>query len=161
MTMPEPPGLVIRPMQPEDQPTVRRLVLDGLADHFGEIDETRNPDIDDLLGHYGPMGGYSVVAERDGELVGAGTFHAEGEGTVRLVRMSVRSDQRGRGLGRALVAHLLDEARRRGYREAVCETCDDWVDAIALYRRSGFTEIGRRDGDIHFRLSLGQEEGGR
>ena len=151
---------MIRPMLVEDQPRVRRLILDGLADHFGEIDETRNPDIDDLLAHYGPMGGHSIVAEHDGEIVGAGTFHPEGEGTVRLVRMSVRGDQRGRGLGRALVAHLLDEARRQGYREAVCETCDDWEDAIALYRRCGFTEVARRDGDIHFHLSLDGKEGG-
>ena len=159
--MPEPPGLVIRPMQPEDQPTVRRLILDGLADHFGEIDETRNPDIDDLLGHYGPMDGFSIVAERDGELVGVGTFHAEGERAARLVRMSVRGYQRVRGLGRALVRRLLDEARARGYQEAVCETCDDWEDAIALYRRCGFSEVGRRDGDIHFRLGLAEDGGGK
>ena len=72
----------------------------------------------------------------------------------RLVRMSVRSDQRGRGLGKQLVRALIDEARTRGMMRVVCETTDDWHDAIGLYRACGFAEVGRWDGDAHFELNL-------
>jgi ribosomal protein S18 acetylase RimI-like enzyme len=72
--------------------------------------------------------------------------------------MTVDKTLRGRGLGRRLVEHLVAEAVRRGYVAVVCETTDTWQDAIALYRRCGFAEVGHVvgefGGDIHFRLDL-------
>lgn len=146
--------VTIRPFRPEDQQTVRALVLAGLGDHFGQIDETKNPDLDDITANYVSRGARVVVAEIDGVTVGAGTLVEEGPGVGRLVRMSVARDQRGRGIGRQLVTHLLDEARRRGYRRVVVETTDDWQDAIGLYRACGFQTEGFRDGDIHMYLDL-------
>ena len=149
--------IVLRPFAPGDQAALRRLVLDGLGDHWGTIDETLNPDLDDIAGWYGPRGGYTVVAcaGPDGEIVGAGTLYREDARTARLARMTVDKALRGQGLGRRLVAHLVEEARDRGYAAVVCETTETWQDAIGLYRRGGFAEIDRRDGDIHFRLELG------
>jgi len=155
--------VVLRPFAPADQPVLRRLVLDGLGDHWGVIDETLNPDLDDIAGWYGPVGGYTVVAcaGPDGEIVGGGTLHRDGalaDRTGRLVRMSVERTMRGRGLGRRLVEHLVAEAARRGYVAVVCETTDTWQDAITLYRRCGFAEVGHVvgefGGDVQFRLVL-------
>ena len=155
--------MTLRPFEPDDQPSLRRLVLDGLGDHWGTIDERLNPDLDDIAGWYGPLDGYTVVAsvEPDGRIVGGGTLHRDGDPadrTGRLVRMSVDKTLRGRGLGRRLVEHLVAEAARRGYAAVVCETTDTWQDAIALYRRSGFAEVGHVvgefGGDVHFRLDL-------
>ena len=152
--------VTLRPFAPEDQLALRRLVLDGLGDHWGTIDETINPDLDDIAGWYGPRDGYTVVAEAkpDGRLVGGGTLYRDDARTARLARMTVDTSLRGQGLGRRLVAHLVEEARRRGYAAVVCETTDTWQDAIGLYLRCGFTEVDRRDGDIHFRLELDQAE---
>jgi GNAT superfamily N-acetyltransferase len=69
----------------------------------------------------------------------------------------VRKDQRGQGLGKRLVHALIEEARTRGYARVVCETTDTWTDAITLYTRCGFIEIGRWDGDAHFELRLSSE----
>lgn len=156
---PAAPEITLRPFAPEDQPALRRLVLDGLGDHWGTIDETLNPDLDDIAGWYGPLGGYTVVAECGGRLVGGGTLYrddADGNDAdaARLARMTVDRTLRGRGLGRRLVTHLVDEARERGYRAVVCETTDTWDDAIGLYLRCGFREVDRRNGDVHFRLEL-------
>jgi ribosomal protein S18 acetylase RimI-like enzyme len=134
---------------------VRRLVLAGLGDHFGAIDETMNPDLDDIALHHVGRGHCVVVAERDGELVGTGTLAAEGPGVGRLVRMSVDGRCRGQGIGRRLVAHLLEEARRRGYARVLVETNDDWCDAIGLYRACGFVEEARRDGEVHLGIGVG------
>ena len=152
--------IALRPFAQADQPTLRRLVLDGLGDHWGTIDETINPDLDDIAGWYGPLDGYTVVAcaENDGRLVGGGTLYRDDAQTARLARMTVDKTIRGQGLGRRLVAHLVEEARARGYAAVVCETTDTWQDAIGLYLRCGFTEVARRDGDIHFRLELDQAE---
>jgi len=147
----------LRPFTPADATPMRALVLQGLGDHFGEIDETMNPDLDDITGVYHAAGAAIIVAERNGEIVGCGVLIDEPPDAGRLVRMSVRGDQRGQGLGKRLVRTLLDEARRRGKTRVVCETTDDWHDAIGLYRACGFTEIGRWNGDAHFELVLGCE----
>jgi GNAT superfamily N-acetyltransferase len=140
----------IRAFEPEDQQAVQRLILEGLGEHFGFIDETVNPDLDDIQAAYVDAGARFVVAEIDGELAGTGALIEEEPGVGRLVRMSVAPAHRGKGLGRALVEHLLDEAWLRGYRQVVCETNLDWHDAIGLYLACGFMEIGVRGGDRHF-----------
>jgi ribosomal protein S18 acetylase RimI-like enzyme len=134
---------------------VRSLVLAGLGDHFGTIDETMNPDLDDITGVYHDAGAYVVVAEEQDEIVGCGILIDEDARTGRLVRMSVRSDQRGKGIGKKLVHALLDQARSRGQQQVVCETTEDWEDAKALYRSCGFAEVGQWGGDTHFSIELG------
>jgi len=84
---------------------VRRLILTGLGEHFGWIDETRNPDLDDIAAHYTERGHTFVVAEMHGEIVGAAALKTEDETTGRIVRMSVAQSHRRQGIGRAL-AHI-------------------------------------------------------
>jgi GNAT superfamily N-acetyltransferase len=146
--------VTFRPFTRADQAAARRLVLSGLGDHFGTIDETMNPDLDDIETHYIRPGHQFVLAERGGELVGTGALIEEEAGVGRLVRMSVSRRHRGQGIGRALVNHLIAEARARGYRRVMIETNDDWWDAIGLYRACGFVEFDRRDGDVHMGLDL-------
>jgi ribosomal protein S18 acetylase RimI-like enzyme len=146
--------LTFRRFRRDDQAAVRDLVLAGLGDHWGEIDYTKNPDLDDIWTHYVDRGACVVLVERDGALVAAGTLVPDTEAIGKLVRMSVAKASRGQGIGKRLVAHLLDEARSRGYRRVVLETTDDWQDAIGLYRACGFQTEGFRDGDIHMYLDL-------
>lgn len=146
--------LRIRPFVAADQASVRGLVLAGLGDHWGTIDETMNPDLDDIAHHYVEPGHLVVVAEIDGRLVGTGTLMTETAESGRLVRMSVAADARGRGIGKRLVAHLLAAATARGFSRVWVETTETWEDAIALYRSCGFIVDGFRDGDIHMYLDL-------
>jgi GNAT superfamily N-acetyltransferase len=140
----------IRAFDPADQEAARTLILEGLGGHFGFIDETMNPDLDDIQATYVDTGACFVVAEIEGELAGTGALIEEGTRVGRLVRMSVAPAHRGKGLGRALVGHLLEEARSRGYHHAVCETNYDWHDAIGLYLACGFREVEIRNGGRHF-----------
>lgn len=41
-------SVTIRQFQPIDQEEARRIVLEGLGEHFGVIDESLNPDLDDI-----------------------------------------------------------------------------------------------------------------
>lgn len=154
MTRGETEAITLRPFAPRDQAAARRLILAGLGDHFGVIDETLNPDLDDIQHHFVAPGGYFAVAERGGALVGAGALIEAAPRTGRLVRLSVARAERGRGLGRRLVAHLTQAARARGYTRLLVETNDDWPDAIGLYLACGFVEEDRRDGDMHLALDL-------
>jgi putative acetyltransferase len=148
--------LTIRPFQAADQAAARRLVLTGLGEHFGFIDETANPDLDDIQMHYVDPGHQFVLAEIDGQIIGTGALIEEEPRTGRLVRMSVDANYRGRGIGKTLVRYLIDVARERGYTRLLTETNDDWYDAIGLYRACGFETEGFRDGDIHLWLDLTQ-----
>jgi len=146
--------LVFRPFHFSDQSAVRSLVLFGLGDHFGHIDETMNPDLDDITNSYVAAGACVVVVETGARIVGTGTLVVETAGEGRLVRMSVARDRRGNGIGRKLVNYLLEEAKSRGYHRVLVETTEDWQDAIGLYRSCGFQTEGFRDGDIHMALDL-------
>ena len=146
-----PSMLLIRPFVPADQAAARALILEGLGEHFGQVDPALNPVLDDIAGSYLARGHVFLVAEADGMLVGTGALRAEGaEG--QIVRVSVRHDLRGRGIGRALVMALLEAARTRGLDRIWMETNDDWHDAIGLYRQYGFREFDRRDGCVFMEL---------
>src|SRR5919106_927529 len=119
-------NLTVRPFQAADQETARRLVLTGLEEHFGFIDETMNPDLDDIQTHYVDPGHHFVLAEIDGQIIGTGALIEEGPNTGRLVRMSVDANYRGRGIGKRMVMYLADVARERGYTRLLTETNDDW-----------------------------------
>ena len=135
--------LCIRSFEVDDQEQARWLILEGLGEHFGYIDETLNPDLDDILHTYLRAGHVFVVACMGRELVGTGALILHGEGISEMVRISTRKTYRRRGIGQAIVTYLVDVARQRGDRRIIVKTNASWHDAIRLYQRLGFVEYGR------------------
>ncbi|MDO8914599.1 MAG: tRNA (adenosine(37)-N6)-threonylcarbamoyltransferase complex transferase subunit TsaD [Coriobacteriia bacterium] len=85
------------------------------------------------------------VADSPWGLVGyAGLMEADTEG--HIMNLAVRPDARGRGLGTALLSRLLDVAAERGLRKLTLEVRPSNVEAIELYRKAGFRDVGRRPG---------------
>ncbi len=80
------------------------------------------------------------VLREAGAIVGCGGLVEDGEGRADLHHVFVDPDQRGKGLGRALVSRLIDEARERGVQELRLETAGFLTSAIGLYRRLGFRD---------------------
>lgn len=149
-------SLHIRPFEPRDQDAVRRLVLAGLGEHFGWIDETRNPDLDDIAMSYLARGHTFIIAEIDGQVVGTGALLTESKSVGRIVRMSVSQAHRRNGIGRALVTRLLNIARQKRFNQVHVATTPGWHDAIGLYQHCGFTESKRDDQDIQLVIKLEQ-----
>ena len=79
--------MLIRSFEPRDQTAARQLILAGLGEHFGWIDETCNPDLDDVTANYVEPGHVFLVAEIGGELVGTGGLIAE---AATLSRFGIR-----------------------------------------------------------------------
>ena len=100
--------------------------------------------IEDELAH--PFSYYRGID--DGELVAYAGLRAApvdaGQGDIQTIAVS--QSHQGRGLGRALLVDLMDEAQRRGVRELFLEVRADNEPAIALYQSLGFREIDRRAG---------------
>lgn len=65
---------------------------------------------------------------------------------AHLLNISVVGAEQGAGHGRALLEHLFQEARRYRARQFFLEVRPSNQRALALYRRAGFLEIGRRRG---------------
>ncbi len=151
-------SLHIRPFSSEDQEAAQRLILAGLAERWGFLDPTKNPDLADIAQTYGD-GVFLTAWLEDGgaaamTLVGTGALIHEEEAVARIVRMSVARSLRRQGIGRALLERLLVHAREAGYRRVVLETTSTWSDAVAFYEQHGFRRIGEWDGDTHFSLDL-------
>jgi putative acetyltransferase len=83
-------------------------------------------------------------ARRDGGLVGIGALKELEADHGELKSMHTAAAERGRGVGRAMVEHLLAVARHRGYRRVSLETgtTEAFGPARSLYGGAGFTPCG-------------------
>ena len=87
-----------------------------------------------------------VVAVSAGDVVGWGSLNSFNPRPAydHVVDLSVYVERgwRGRGVGHALLQHLLPLAKTLGYHKMVLATLPDNAMGLALYRRMGFTPVG-------------------
>lgn len=77
---------------------------------------------------------------KDGELLAVGALKRLSDDHSEIKSMHVAQAARGRGLGQAILEHLVDAARRSGARRVSLETgsMPAFAAARALYARAGF-----------------------
>ncbi len=154
--------IMFRPFAASDQAVVRALILSGLASRFGTLDESLNPDLIDLWASYVAPGDTFLVAELDGQIAGCGALIREHDSETigRIVRVSVDTGHQGKGVGWQISQHLIAIAQRRGFKEILVETNEDWQSAMRLYQSLGFQEYAREPNpefgfvEVHMRLML-------
>ena len=96
-----------------------------------------------LRGQLAAPTGVSLVAERDGQVIGAlflSFIPPEGE----VYRVAVLPAARRAGVGDALIAAGLDAARRAGVYHMFLDVRAGNIPAQKLYEKHGFAVIGRR-----------------
>jgi L-amino acid N-acyltransferase YncA len=142
-------GVVIRPSREGDVAEIAAIygyhVLHGLAS-FEEVP----PDIDELASRRRDIlarGLPYLVAERSGRVLGycyAGPYRTRSAYRFTVEdSIYINQTEAGRGLGRALLATLLDRCTELGYRQmvAVIGAGDTWP-SIRLHAALGFTQAG-------------------
>lgn len=67
-------------------------------------------------------------------------------GEAEVLTIAIDPDAQGKGHGRALLQHALDDLRTEGLVEVFLEVAVDNTAALALYRAAGFVEVGVRRG---------------
>ncbi len=129
--------IVLRPMRLSDLTTVMELEEELFAPDTWTAAMYREELALTDTRHY-------LVAEDDGTVVGyAGLIAYDDEAHVATI--GVARDRQGEGIGALMLDALLTEADRRSPVVLLEVRADNEV-AQGLYRRRGFTEIGRRRG---------------
>jgi len=85
---------------------------------------------------------HELATSRGRELVG------------EIVRMSVATDCRRRGIGRRILQALIEAGLERGYARIILETTQTWAGAITFYQNAGFEITHHQDGDVYFVMDL-------
>ncbi len=116
-------------------------VIDGWLD---------NVDLDRII---------TIVAERDGAILGYGSLHmntAPWSQHVGELRVLIDASMRGKGLGRALTEAIFAQALSRGIEKMVAQMTVDQKGAIATFEQLGFKpeallldHVKDRDGKKH------------
>ncbi len=86
---------------------------------------------------------FVTVAEVEGQIVGYQLSTPSSSG-AHLARLAVRPEWQGRGIGSALVVHVIEHYRKLGAREITINTQDSNAASIRVYQRLGFTLTGMR-----------------
>ncbi|HSC74076.1 MAG TPA: GNAT family N-acetyltransferase [Gaiellaceae bacterium] len=132
----------IRDARPDDAEAIARLLTQlGYPSDAGAVDER--------LERLQVVGDRVVVAEIDGVVVGLAHLQVtpaieRERPAAKLGALIVDEEQRGRGVGRALVEAIEVEARRRGCELLFLTTAERRDDAHAFYERVGLEHTGRR-----------------
>ncbi|HWT84650.1 MAG TPA: GNAT family N-acetyltransferase [Myxococcales bacterium] len=140
--------LRIRPAGPSDREVVHGLLTAQMVEHRLPAEPERiDRGLDAAFRPGSPA--WLFLAERDGQAVGAFLANQivsveKGGETLWIEELYVTPDARRTGVARALLAHALDEARRRGLRAFDLEVVPTQAAALALYRALGFEDVPRQ-----------------
>ncbi len=83
------------------------------------------------------------IIERDAESHGYCVMMVGG-GDAHVLNLCVKPESRGQSLGRIMLAHMMDKARRLAVETLLLEVRPSNSTAIELYHSVGFNEIGVR-----------------
>ncbi|MCK5640501.1 MAG: ribosomal protein S18-alanine N-acetyltransferase [Gammaproteobacteria bacterium] len=127
------PEIVLRPMRETDVPTVLAI----------EERVAITPWTEGIFS--GCIGvGYSCwVCTDDDEVVGFGVL-SYGSGEAHILNIAIDSPAQGKGLGRRMMRHLLEQAESYGAETTFLEVRPSNKNAVGLYESLGFNQVGLR-----------------
>ena len=130
-------------MSPLQIAQARELFLEyGKSLGFNLCFQSFDQELAGLPGDYAPPDGRLLLAQYGSALAGCVALHKLELQVCEMKRLYLRPQFRGKGAGRVLAETIIWEARGIGYRRMRLDTVEPLMrDAVAMYRRLGFTEI--------------------
>lgn len=116
--------------------------------HAFDVDALRAPDVTFWTAW--------AEAEAEQEIAGCGALKRLDDARGEIKSMRVADRFLRRGVGRAILEHVIDQARGRGMRSLWLETgsAPAFTPAIRLYESAGFTRCGPFDGYVEDPFSI-------
>ncbi len=153
-------NVVIRPIQPADNPIIAKIIRDTLtefgANHPGTV--YYDPTTDALLELFRKEKSTYNIAEIDGVVVGGGGIYpTEGlpADTCELVKMYLLPAARSIGLGRQMIERCMQQAKENGFSKIYLETMNELKAALKAYEKLGFVYLdGPMGNSGHFGCPL-------
>ncbi len=151
----------IRPATPADVEAIRACVRAAYAPYVERMDREPAP----MTADYAALvaQGVVVVLEDDAGLAGVLVSFPQGDHYF-VENVAVAPERHGRGLGRVLLEHAEDEARRAGLPELRLYTNEVMTENLVMYPHLGWEETERRVEDgfrrVYFRKPVGDAPAG-
>ena len=152
-----------RLIQPADNAEIARVIR-GALEEFGVNQPGTvytDPTTDDLYALFRDEKSAYWIAEENGSIFGGcGIYPTTGlpNGYGELVKLYLRKEVRGRGIGQELMLKSIDSAREMGYAYLYLESLPELNQAVELYKKVGFKLLPNRLGESgHFACDLWME----
>ena len=131
----------IRSLTPEDDATAFRTLNEEWITQYFTLEakdrETLNNPVSSIL----LKGGHIFMAYAGAEAVGCVALIPMGDGVYELSKMAVSPHLRGRGLGRRLILHAIEQAKALGAKSLFLGSNTRLKDAVHLYESVGFRHV--------------------
>jgi putative acetyltransferase len=139
-------NIEIRTIKRSDNKAVAALIRDTLTEFGANRPGTVyfDPSTDNLFDLFqNPRSIYYVVLNHNNIIGAAGIYPSDGlpEDTCELVKMYLRPEARGKGLGKSLIEKCIDFAKQTGYKKVYLETLPELKKAIHVYEKFDFNYL--------------------
>jgi acetyltransferase len=142
--------LKLRPMRPEDA-ELERAFVDSLSERskyqrFMQALPRLSPQ---MLARFTQLDydrELALVALHEGRFVAVGRYAPNADGETGEFALVVADDWQGKGIGRALLERLCEQAKRAGYRALYGHILQANHDMLGLAHHLGFRDVGRGEG---------------
>lgn len=145
-------SITFRKIKQEDNKELAGLIREVLREYKVDMPGTvyTDPTTDALYELFRTPGSEYFVAEENGKLLGGcGIYPTEGlpDDCVELVKLYLRKEARGKGIGQTLTQLCLQAAKEYGKHQIYLESFPTLSEAIGLYQKMGFKKLDKPMGN--------------
>lgn len=153
-------AIEIRPIEEKDNKKIAEVIRAILTEHGMNKPGTvfTDPTTDDLFGLFQTKNSFYWVVEDEGKILGGcGIYPTEGlpDKCVELVKLYLKKELRGLGLGKKLMEMCTEKAQSLGFEQLYLESMPELNSAVGLYEKQGYKVLEKPLGNSgHFACDL-------
>ncbi|MCB9364945.1 MAG: GNAT family N-acetyltransferase [Flavobacteriales bacterium] len=153
-------NLTIRPIQPEDNAQIAKVIRGALEDFNANKPGTVyfDPTTDDLFTlFHTPNSAYYIALLNDEIVGGCGIYPTDNlpVGYAELVKIYLHKTARGKGIGKKLMLKCFEKVKELNYQYLYLESMPELDIAVGMYQKMGFHFIDKPLGNSgHFGCNI-------